>query len=293
MPHPMIETINLVFEYKAPPSEPGADGQPAAYTALNHVTLKVEPGEFVAVLGHNGSGKSTFAKHVNVLLRPSSGTVRVGGLDTAADENIWLIRQSAGMVFQNPDNQLIATIVEDDVAFGPENLCVESAQIRERVDWALGAVDMAEATSRPPHMLSGGQKQRVAIAGILAMKPACIILDEPTAMLDPIGRREVLRTIARLNREDGITIVLITHYMDEAAQADRVVVMEHGKVEMDGVPAQVFTQIERLRGLGLEAPQTTEVCANLAKLGVPINTDVLTIEEMVNEICRLKGAPSK
>ena len=289
----MIETTDLVFEYKMTSYEPDASGQPASFTALDGVNINIEAGEFVAVLGHNGSGKSTFAKHVNVLLRPTSGTVRVGGLDTGDDTNIWLIRQNAGMVFQNPDNQLIATIVEDDVAFGPENLCIESGQIRERVYWALGAVDMAEAKSRPPHMLSGGQKQRVAIAGILAMKPACIILDEPTAMLDPIGRREVLRTIARLNREDGITIVLITHYMDEAAQADRVIVMEEGRVMMDGPPAKIFTKIEQLRELGLEAPQTTEVCANLAQLGIPIDTGILTIEEMVDEICRIHQSKQK
>jgi len=280
----MIETNDLIFEYRATSFEPGSNVQPDGFTALNGVNITVEQGEFVAVLGHNGSGKSTFAKHINVLLRPSSGKVHVDGLDTADDANVWLIRQHAGMVFQNPDNQLIATIVEDDVAFGPENLCVESEQIRQRVDWALGAVDMAEAKRRPPHLLSGGQKQRIAIAGILAMRPACIVLDEPTAMLDPIGRREVMRTISRLNREDGMTIVLITHYMDEAAQADRVIVMEKGSVMMDGAPAQVFTQIERLRELGLEAPQTTEVCSGLAKLGIPIDTDILTIEEMVEAI---------
>ncbi|MCL2619272.1 MAG: energy-coupling factor transporter ATPase, partial [Defluviitaleaceae bacterium] len=247
----MIDAANLRFEYRTTSLEPGAQDTPQGFTALDDVNITVRRGEFVAVLGHNGSGKSTFAKHVNVLLRPSSGTMRVAGLDTSDDAHIWRIRQHAGMVFQNPDNQLIATIVEDDVAFGPENLCLEPDGIRARVDWALGAVDMAEAARRPPHLLSGGQKQRVAIAGILAMRPDCIVLDEPTAMLDPIGRREVLRTVSRLNREDGITIVLITHYMDEAARADRVIVMEGGRVKMDDVPAKVFTRLDRLRELGL------------------------------------------
>ena len=292
MPNPMIEAAGLTFEYKTVSLEPGFGAQTAGFTALRGVNVTVSPGEFVAVLGHNGSGKSTFAKHINVLLRPSSGKVLVNGLDTSDDDNIWNIRQNAGMVFQNPDNQLIATIVEDDVAFGPENLCIESEDIRKRVDWALGAVDMAEAKRRPPHLLSGGQKQRVAIAGILAMRPACIVLDEPTAMLDPIGRREVMRTITRLNREDGITIVLITHYMDEAALADRVIVMEKGCVMMDGTPKEVFTQVERLREFGLEAPQITEVCAGLAKLGIPIGTDILTIEEMVDAICKIKEQQS-
>ena len=285
---PMIETADLAFEYKIASFEPGSCERPHVTKALCGVSITVEPGEFVAILGHNGSGKSTFAKHLNVLLRPSSGIVRVSGLDTANDANIWQIRQNAGMVFQNPDNQLIATIVEDDVAFGPENLCVEPDEIRQRVDWALGSVDMAESRKRPPHTLSGGQKQRIAIAGILAMKPACIVLDEPTAMLDPIGRREVMRTISRLNRQDGMTIVLITHYMDEAAQAGRVIVMEGGCVVMDGKPAHIFTQVEKLRELGLEAPQTTEVCSALAKRGIPIDTDILSIEEMVDAICRIK-----
>ena len=293
MSQPMIEATNVTFEYKGTPTEEHTIAKPVGFKALDGVNITVKKGEFVAVLGHNGSGKSTFAKHINVLLRPSSGSVHVGGLDTADDDNVWKIRQNAGMVFQNPDNQLIATIVEDDVAFGPENLCIESHEIRERVNWALGLVDMAETKERPPHMLSGGQKQRVAIAGILAMKPECIVLDEPTAMLDPIGRREVLRTIARLNREDGITIVLITHYMDEAAQADRVIVMEDGVVVMDDVPSQIFTRIEELKELGLEAPQTTEVCSNLAKLGIPIDRGILTIEEMVDEICRISQSNVK
>lgn len=279
--YPSVSASGLRFHYQP------ADGFGAS-DVLGGIDVQIERGEFVAILGHNGSGKSTLAKHMNVLLRPSSGDILVNGLNTKDDNNIWEIRSSAGMVFQNPDNQIIATIVEDDVAFGPENLCVHPGEIRERVGWALESVGLAEARARPPHMLSGGQKQRVAIAGILAMRPSMIILDEPTAMLDPVGRREVLATVAKLNKEEGITLVLITHYMDEAALAGRVIVMESGHIAMDGHPRQVFTQIEELRRLGLEVPQATDICKKLAAQGIPIAEDILTVEELVDEICRLK-----
>ena len=252
------------------------------------IDIEVGRGEFVAVLGHNGSGKSTFAKHINVLLRPVSGEVLVNGLDTASDENIWRIRRSAGMVFQNPDNQIIATIVEDDVAFGPENLCIEQSEIQRLVDDALESIGLSALRDRQPHMLSGGQKQRVAIAGVLAMRPSIIVLDEPTAMLDPIGRREVLETISHLNEDEGITMILITHYMEEAVKAGRVIVMEEGKVVMQGTPREVFSRGEQLRALGLELPQATDIATRLVSMGVDISTNILTIDELVDEICCLK-----
>ena len=272
-----IEAEGLRFRYKT-------DGD----DVLKGVDIEIGAGEFVAVLGHNGSGKSTFAKHINVLLRPSEGKVFVNGRDTLLDENIWVIRREAGMVFQNPDNQIIATKVEDDVAFGPENLCIEVGRIRELVDSALERVGLSDIRERPPHMLSGGQKQRVAIAGILAMRPSIIVLDEPTAMLDPMGRREVLEAVQWLNSEEGITIVLITHYMDEAAKAGRIVVMEEGEVVMQGTPLEVFMRAEELRTIGLEVPQATDIAGRLSDMGVNIGKGVLTIDELVDEICRLK-----
>lgn len=258
------------------------------FAALDGIDIKIESGEFVAILGHNGSGKSTLAKHMNALLLPTSGTMYIKGCDTQIEEGIWNVRQSAGMVFQNPDNQLIATIVEEDVAFGPENLGIEPKEIRRRVDEAVDAVGMGDYMNHSPHFLSGGQKQRIAIAGVLAMKPDCIILDEPTAMLDPLGRKEVIETITRLNREENITIILITHYMDEAVKADRVIVMEKGRVVMDDTPDKVFCQVEKIKELGLDVPQVTELCYRLGKLGIEISDEILSIEEAVEALCQLR-----
>mgnify|MGYP002519746698 CR=1 FL=1 len=251
----------------------------------------VEPFVFdtITVLyGNNGSGKSTVAKHMNALLTPTEGIVTVNGLDTSDDNNIWDIRSSAGMVFQNPDNQLVATIVEEDVAFGPENLGIPSEEIRKRVDEALAKVGMSEYKKHAPHLLSGGQKQRVAIAGILAMQPKCIIFDEPTAMLDPSGRKEVINNIKELNKKHGITVILITHYMDEAAEADRVVVMDKGKVIIEGVPRDVFSHVEAMKKIGLDVPQVTELCYELRKAGIDIDTKILNVNEMVNALCQLR-----
>lgn len=256
--------------------------------AVNGVNLEVKKGEFVVILGHNGSGKSTLAKHMNALLLPSGGKMYVDKLDTSNPDNIWEIRSRAGMVFQNPDNQLVATIVEEDVAFGPENLGVPSEEIRKRVDECLKTVGMYDYRRHAPHLLSGGQKQRVAIAGILAMQPKCIVLDEPTAMLDPSGRKEVINTIKDLNRNLGITIVLITHYMEEAVEADRIVVMDEGKLIMEGTPREVFSNVPKMKSIGLDVPQVTELAYELSKSGVGIGTDILTISEMVNALCQLK-----
>ena len=255
--------------------------------AVDHVTFEVKKGEFLVILGRNGSGKSTIAKHMNVLLIPTGGKVYVEGLDTCDEKNIWNIRNKAGMVFQNPDNQIVATIVEEDVAFGPENLGVLPEEIRLRVDDCLKRVNMQEYKRYAPHLLSGGQKQRVAIAGILAMKPDCIILDEPTAMLDPVGRKEVITTVKRLNKDEGKTVVLITHFMEEAVQADRVLVMEKGRVVMEGRPNEIFSQVEKLKKLGLDVPQVTELAYQLAKDNVPVQRDILTVGEMVDYLCQL------
>ena len=244
--------------------------------ALDDVSLSIGRGEFVAIIGTNGSGKSTLAKHFNVLLQPTEGTVTVCGFNTLDDEHIWNIRQHVGMVFQNPDNQIVAAVVEEDVAFGPENLGVPSAEIRKRVDDALAAVNMTEYAEHGPHLLSGGQKQRIAIAGVLAMKPDCIVLDEPTAMLDPKGRLEVLETIHRLNKEEGITIVIITHFMEEAVTADRVVVMKNGVKLQEGTPREIFTQVDTLKDLGLDVPVAAEVASKLIQKGVDIPNDIIT-----------------
>lgn len=254
---------------------------------LDDVSLAIKAGDFVALLGHNGSGKSTLARHFNALLLPTGGAVYVEGMDTKEESLTFEIRRRVGLVQQNPDNQLVASIVEEDVAFGPENLGVPSQEIRERVDQALRAVEMYDYREHAPHKLSGGQKQRIAIAGILAMEPACIVLDEPTAMLDPRGRQEVMDTIQRLNREKGITIVLITHYMEEAAQANRVVVMNRGKLLLDGTPREVFSQVELLKEHRLDVPQTTELMDLLGKAGVPVPADVLTVEECADALERL------
>lgn len=276
----MIKAENIIFKY------PGQEE--AKPLALKGVSIQINKGEFVAILGHNGSGKSTFAKHFNALLLPNSGTVYINGMDTKDENNLWNIRQTAGMVFQNPDNQIVATVVEEDVAFGPENLGVPSTQIRKRVDESLLTVDMFEYRKHSPHLLSGGQKQRIAIAGILAMKPECIILDEPTAMLDPSGRKEVMDTIKKLNKEEKITIVLITHYMEEAVNADRIYVMEDGEIVINGTPKQVFSKVDQIKALGLDVPQITELAQLLIAEGVDIPADILTVEEMVVELCRLK-----
>ncbi len=289
----MVRTEDLVFEYayyNEDTPEASATGDASKSVALDGVSIKINKGEFVAILGHNGSGKSTLAKHMNALLIPTGGTIWINGFDTRDEKNIWNVRQSAGMVFQNPDNQIIATIVEEDIAFGPENLGVPSAEIRTRVDGALKAVTMEAYAGHSPHFLSGGQKQRVAIAGVLAMKPECIVLDEPTAMLDPSGRKEVIDTVTRLNKDEGITIILITHFMEEAVAADRVVVMENGKVVMDDVPKRIFSQLDKMKALGLDVPQVTELAISLKRLGINIGDDVLTIDEMVGALCRLKSS---
>jgi len=277
----MVECHNVVFKYVT------EEGEHPKF-ALNNISLNVNKGEFLVVLGRNGSGKSTLAKHMNALLLPSGGKVYVSGLDTSDEKNVWSIRNKAGMVFQNPDNQLVATIVEEDVAFGPENLGVESKEIRVRVDEALKKVEMYDYRKHAPHLLSGGQKQRVAIAGILAMKPSCIVFDEATAMLDPSGRKEVIKTIKDINKNQGITVVLITHYMEEVVEADRVVVVEEGKVVMEGTPREIFKNVKIMKNIGLDVPQVTELAYELNKSGLNINSEILTIDEMVSELCRLK-----
>ena len=277
----MIECRNLVFKYTAGENQ-------EEKIAINDVNLQIKEGEFIAILGHNGSGKSTMAKHMNALLIPTEGKMLVNKMDTSDMNNLWNIRETAGMVFQNPDNQLVATIVEEDVAFGPENLGVPPEEIRKRVDEALERVGMSEYKKHAPHLLSGGQKQRIAIAGILAMQPKCIIFDEPTAMLDPSGRKEVLDTIIDLNRNYGITVILITHYMDEAAKADRIVVMDKGKLILDGKPRDVFSNVEKMKNIGLDVPQVTELSYELQKVGINIDTRILDVNEMVNAICQLK-----
>ena len=283
MDEAMIKCMNVSFKYIK-----NAEGISHEKYAVKGVNLEVKKGEFLVILGHNGSGKSTMAKHMNALVIPSEGTVVVDGLDTSKPENVWDIRSKAGMVFQNPDNQLVATIVEEDVAFGPENLGIEPSEIRKRVDESLEKVGMTKYMRHAPHLLSGGQKQRIAIAGILAIEPQCIIFDEPTAMLDPSGRRDVLKTIKELNKNHGITVVLITHYMDEAAQADRIIVMDGGNIKMEGTPREIFPQVERMKKIGLDVPQVTELAYELKKAGININEKILNVDEMVNELCQLR-----
>lgn len=284
----MVKAENVSYEYTKVVEVKGENTE-RKLMALENISLDIEKGDFIAVLGHNGSGKSTFAKHLNALLTPSEGTIWVDGMDTKNDELVWNIRQNTGMVFQNPDNQLVATVVEEDIAFGPENLGVEPAEIRRRVDEALQMVGMDGYQKNTPSKLSGGQKQRIAIAGILAMRPQCIVLDEPTAMLDPIGRRDVMDTIHRLNKENGITIILITHYMDEAVSADKVYVIDDGKIVMQGIPREIFSQVDMMKAYGLDVPQVTETAYNLRKLGIDIPSDILTVDEMVGAICQLKS----
>lgn len=274
----MVEAKNVSYEYTKVVEVQGENVE-RKLMALENINIDIEKGSFVAVLGHNGSGKSTFAKHLNALVTPTEGTIFVDGMDTKDDELVWKIRQNTGMVFQNPDNQLVATIVEEDVAFGPENLGIEPVEIRKRVDDSLKMVGMDGYQKDTPSKLSGGQKQRIAIAGILAMKPQCIVLDEPTAMLDPKGRQDVMETIHKLNKENGITIILITHYMDEAVSADRVYVIDDGKLVMQGTPREIFSQVEKMKGYGLDVPQVTETAYNLRKMGIDIPQDILTVDE--------------
>ena len=284
---PMIQTDALSFSY------PVEEGQRRT-TALDNVTLSIEKGSFVVVLGHNGSGKSTLAKHMNAVLLPSGGAVYVEGMDTKKEELLLEIRRRVGMVFQNPDNQIVANVVEEDVAFAPENLGVPTAEIRRRVDDALAAVGMTEFTRHAPHLLSGGQKRRVAIAGVIAMEPECIVLDEATAMLDPSGRREVLDTVHRLNRERGITVVHITHHMSEAEDADRVIVMNDGVVAMDGAPREIFSRVEELQALGLAAPDTVELLRRLNRHSMNLPLTAITVDECARAIFQaLHGAEGK
>lgn len=271
----IIRIENVKFKY----------GEEEKGYAVNGVNLNIKKGQFTAIIGHNGSGKSTMAKLINSLLLPTEGHIFVKDMDTSDDSKLWDIRQTAGMVFQNPDNQLVATIVEEDIAFGPENQGVDPAEIRKRVDDALKAVGMYEYRKRPPHMLSGGQKQRIAIAGILALNSDCIVLDEPTAMLDPSGRKEVIDTLKKLNKE-GKTILLITHYMDEAVQADRVVVMDKGMIKLDGTPKEVFKNLESIKKFGLDVPQVTELAQELIKEGLNLPSDIIHIKELVDLLCQ-------
>ena len=277
---PFIEIKDLTHVYHA--------GQANAHEALSRVSLTVEKGEFVAVLGENGCGKSTLAKHINALLLPSAGVCLVDGMDTADMTKIWDIRQKVGMVFQNPDNQIIASVVEEDVAFGPENLGVPRDEIKKRVDEALKAVDMERYRAFAPHLLSGGQKQRIAIAGALAMQTTCLVLDEPTAMLDPKGREEVLTTVRRLNREHGITVIYITHFMEEAAEADRVVVMDKGKIFAEGTPSEIFARVEDMKKLHLDVPMASALAWRLRKMGVELPEGIVQDEELVEALCQLK-----
>ena len=280
----IVETQDLVFEYIRRDEEGNVEG---IQKAIDKVNIDVQQGDFVAILGHNGSGKSTLARHINALLTPTEGAVWVCGMDTTEVDKLWDIRQNAGMVFQNPDNQIIGTIVEEDVGFGPENLGVPTEDILKRVDYALKKVGMTAYREHSPNKLSGGQKQRVAIAGVLAMKSACIIMDEPTSMLDPSGRTEVLDTILELNRQEGVTVILITHYMDEAVLADKVFVMDKGQIVMEGTPREIFSDVEKMKKLKLDVPQATELAYELKKQGVPLRNGILTTKELVEELCRL------
>ena len=282
----IIKIKDLVYEYAKHDEEGNVE---STIRAVDGVNLDIKKGEFVAVLGHNGSGKSTMAKHINAILTPTEGTVWVAGKDTMKEENLWDVRQSAGMVFQNPDNQIIGTIVEEDVGFGPENIGVPTEDIWKRVDKALRAVGMIAYRHHSPNKLSGGQKQRVAIAGVVAMKPQCIVLDEPTAMLDPMGRREVIATARELNEKEHVTVILITHYMEEVIYADKVIVMDEGKVVMQGVPREIFSQVEKLKEYRLDVPQVTELAYELKKAGLPLPDGILTIDELVKELCQLKS----
>lgn len=274
----IIKVNDLSFEYITDENK---------FKAIDNLNLEVKKGEFVAIIGHNGSGKSTLSKNLNAILMPSDGNILIDGLDTREEDNLWSIRQTAGMVFQNPDNQIVATVVEEDVAFGPENLGIEPHEIRNRVEESLKSVGMYELKDRQPHLLSGGQKQRVAIAGIIAMKPKCIIFDEATAMLDPSGRKEVMKTIKKLNKEENITTLHITHFMEEAVEADRVIVMEKGKKILEGTPKEVFKNIKMLREIGLDVPCMAELSSLLRQDDLDVGDDILTVDEMVMRLCQL------
>lgn len=279
----IVKTAKLIYDY----IRYDENEKEETFRAIDGVDLEVEPGQFIAVLGHNGSGKSTLAKHLNALLVPSEGTVWLDNMDTRDDSHIWDIRQEAGMVFQNPDNQIVASVVEEDVGFGPENLGVETPEIWKRVAKSLEGVGMTAYRKHSPNKLSGGQKQRVAIAGVVAMQPKCIILDEPTAMLDPTGRKEVLKVVHELNREEKVTVILITHYMEEVTDADYVYVMDHGKVVMKGTPREIFSQVETLKAYRLDVPQVTLLAHELKESGVDVPDGVLTTGELVDALCRL------
>lgn len=274
----IVEVNNISFEYIT---------EEESFKAIEDLSLDIKKGEFLVIIGHNGSGKSTLSKNLNAILMPTKGNILIDNMDTRDEEKLWDIRQAAGMVFQNPDNQIVATVVEEDVAFGPENLGIEPAEIRKRVDESLKSVGIHELRDRQPHLLSGGQKQRVAIAGIIAMKPKCIIFDEATAMLDPSGRKEVMSTIKRLNKEENISVIHITHFMEEAVDADRVIVMEKGKKILEGTPRQVFSKIDMLKNIGLDVPYMTELSKELNKEGLNIDSDILTVDEMVMKLCQL------
>ena len=278
----IINIKNLIHEYRT------ADEETETVRAIDGVSLDVEQGQFIVILGHNGSGKSSLAKHINALLMPTDGTIWVDDMDTRDGKLLWDIRQTAGMVFQNPDNQIVATMVEEDVAFGPENMSVPTGEIWKRVEKALGAVGMTKFRHKSPLKLSGGQKQRVAIAGIIAMEPKCIILDEPTAMLDPVGRREVIKTLHQLNKEKGITIVLITHYMNEAIKADKIFVMDKGKLAMQGTSKEIFSRVDEIKGYGLEVPQVTELGYMLKKSGLDIEDGILTVDQLLEQINKME-----
>ena len=280
----IVQAKDLTFEYIRRDEEGNVEG---ITTAVDNVNIDIKAGDFVAVLGHNGSGKSTFAKHLNALVMPPEGTVYVDGMDTKDAENTLKVRQTAGMVFQNPDNQIVGTLVDEEVGFGPENIGVPTEEIWERVEKSLKAVGMYKFRNASPNKLSGGQKQRVAIAGIVAMKPKCIVLDEPTAMLDPLGRKEVIHVLHELNKKEGVTIILITHYMEEVIDADHVFVMDNGKVVMEGTPRQIFSQVDKLKELRLDVPQVTELAYELKKEGLPVKDGIIRNEELVEEIKRL------
>ena len=277
----MVQADNLSFEYIRRNEEGEVE---SISKAIDGVSMTITKGDFVAILGHNGSGKSTLAKHINALLAPTEGTLIVDGMDTSDEGNIWKVRQKAGMVFQNPDNQIIASVVEEDVAFGPENIGIPTEKILKRVTESLEAVGMTKYRHHSPNKLSGGQKQRVAIAGIMAMHPDCIVLDEPTAMLDPKGRQEVIKTVRKLNKEEGITVILITHYMEEVIDADMVIVMDNGEIVMQGTPKEIFSEVEKVKGYRLDVPQVTELAYELRKEGVDIPADILSAEEFVEAL---------
>ena len=286
----IVRTEKLTYEYIRRDEEGNVEG---ITTAVDQVDLDVEPGEFLAILGHNGSGKSTLAKHINAILYPAEGTVWVDGMDTGDESMVWNIRQTAGMVFQNPDNQIIGQVVEEDVGFGPENMGVPTREIWERVEESLKAVGMYEYRKHSPNKLSGGQKQRVSIAGVLAMHPKCIVLDEPTAMLDPRGRKEVIRAVRGLNQVEGITVILITHYMEEIVHADSVFVMDSGKIAMEGTPREIFSQVEKLKSLRLDVPQVTLLAYELQQRGIALPDGILTTEELADALCRLAGGKGR